>query len=70
MNAQVPGNGIIDGTLNQQHIILGLNYLPIKNVTIKGDIRMVHSGNQNPILISGPYKRDNVLLNLGLGFSF
>ena len=52
MNAEIPVNGIIDGTLNQQHIILGINYLPIKNVVIKADVRLMHTGEQNPELMN------------------
>ena len=75
MNATIPSNGILDGTLNQQHIIVGLNYLPINNVVIKADARFVQTGNQNPALVytssSGePFASHNWLLNLGLGFSF
>ena len=76
MNATLASNGITDGTLNQQHVILGLNYLPIRNVVIKADVRLVHTGNENPELIvnpgdgSLPYKRANTYLNLGIGYSF
>ena len=76
MNAKIPNNGITDGTLNQQHIVLGLDYLPIKNVAIKMDVRMLHTGEQNPDLIINPspvtipYKVNNIFFNLGIGFSF
>jgi hypothetical protein len=73
MNATIPSNGLIDGTLDQQHIITGISYLPSKNVAIKADIRMKHTGKQNPNLVINPnetYKVDNTFLNLGVGFSF
>jgi hypothetical protein len=75
MNATIPSNGTLDGTLNQQQIIIGLNYLSINNVVIKADARFVQTGNQNPALIytssSGePFASHNCFLNLGLGFSF
>lgn len=76
MNAEVPSNGIIDGTLNQQHITAGFNYLPIKNIVIKADVRFMHTGNQNLALNINPnpaallYKNNNTFLNLGIGFSF
>ncbi|MEP7197330.1 MAG: hypothetical protein ABI851_12490 [Saprospiraceae bacterium] len=76
LNYSIPENGIIDETLNQQHIVIGLNYLPIKNVSIKADIRLQHTGKQNPALIINPsptlpvYKLDNTFLNLGIGYSF
>lgn len=76
MNAKVPDNGIIDGTLNQQHIVTGLTYLPVKNVVIKADVRFLHTGDQNPDLLVNPgpdalpYQQNNTFLNLGIGFSF
>ena len=73
MNATIPSNGLIDGTLDQQYIITGISYLPSKNVAIKADIRMKHTGIQNPNLVINPnetYKVDNTFLNLGVGFSF
>jgi hypothetical protein len=76
MNAVVPANGIIDGTLDQQHVITGLNYLPVKNIVIKADVRFVHTGDRNPALTINanpfelPYQKNNTLVNLGLGFSF
>ena len=73
MNAKIAENGIIDGTLNQQHLIIGLSYLPIKNVVIKTDFRFEHTGKQNPALatdITDGSKRDKIFLNLGIGFSF
>ena len=73
MNATIPTNGLIDGTLDQQHIITGITYLPTKNVAIKADLRLKHTGKQNPNLVINPnetYKVDNTFLNLGLGFSF
>ena len=70
MNATIPLNGILDGTLNQNHIIVGLGYWPIDNVAIKADIRSLSTGEQNPALSNGPYNTHNVFLNLGMGFSF
>lgn len=76
MNASIPENGIIDGTLKQQHIIAGLNFLPLKNVVIKADVRFLHTGEQNPDLIinpnpvAPPYDQNNAFLNIGIGFSF
>ncbi len=76
MNALIPSNGITDGVLNQQHIVVGLGYLPIKNVVIKADVRFLHTGPQNPALtvnpspVAVPYNVNNVFLNLGLGWSF
>ncbi len=75
MNATIPSNGITDGTLNQQHIIAGITYLPIKNVDIKMDVHLLHTGNQNPSLLNpNPtgqvYQVNNTFLNIGIGFSF
>ncbi len=76
MNAAIPTNGIIDGTLDQQHIVTGLSYLPIRNVIVKADVRIQHTGAQNPALVFNPspvaipYQQNNVFLNLGIGYSF
>lgn len=73
MNAKTPSNGMTDGTLDQQHIVAGITYLPIKNVAIKADVRFLHAGDQNPDLVKPvdlPYKQNNTFLNLGIGFSF
>lgn len=76
LNATIPSNGINDSTEKQQHIIAGLSYLPIRNVVIKADIHLVHTGNENPDLIINPspvripYKQNNQLLNLCVGYSF
>jgi hypothetical protein len=74
MNASIPSNGITDGTLNQQHVIFGINYLPMPNVVIKADVRLMQTGDQNPVLNAGPaaqaFKTSNTFFNLGIGFSF
>ena len=76
VNATIPNNGIIDETLNQNYIVAGFTYLPIRNVAIKADVRLVHTGAQNPALIINPnpvalpYQVNNNLVNLGLAFSF
>jgi hypothetical protein len=65
-----------DGTLKQQHIIAGISYFPIPNVVIKADVRLLHTGEQNPALVINPppnalpYKQNNQLLNIGFGYSF
>lgn len=74
MNAAVPSNGVIDGTLNQNHIVTGFTYLPIKNVAIKADIRLIHTSKQNPDLVinlaAQPYQVNNNLVDFGMAFSF
>ncbi|ANI89869.1 hypothetical protein A9P82_11570 [Arachidicoccus ginsenosidimutans] len=76
MNSKIPQNGITDPTLNQHHILFGLNYFPIPNVVIKADVRFTHTGPQNPGLIINPpsvvqpYQQNNQFLNIGLGYAF
>jgi hypothetical protein len=76
MNATIPSNGVTDETLNQNYIVAGFTYLPIRNVAIKADVRIAHTGNQNPELIinpnpvAQPYQTNYNLVNLGLAFSF
>lgn len=78
MNSSIAsgGKGIYDGTENQTHLILGFGYLPLPNVVIKADVRLMHTGTQNPALVINPapdalpYKQNNQFLNLGIGYSF
>ncbi|MDR3714049.1 MAG: hypothetical protein P4L51_14610 [Puia sp.] len=78
MNSSVPAapDGIYDGTLKQTHIIAGIGYLPLPNVAIKADIRLVHTGPQNPALVINPppnalpYAQNDQLLSLGIAYSF
>lgn len=65
-----------DGTENQLHVIAGISYLPIPNVVVKADVRIIHTGEQNASLVINPppnalpYAQDNQLLNIGIGYSF
>ena len=76
LNSTIPSNGIIDGTLNQNYVVAGLTYLPIRNVAIKADVTLVHTGAQNPDLIinpnpvAQPYEPNYNLVNLGIALSF
>lgn len=78
LNASLPAEpkGIYDGTEKQTHIIAGFSYLPIPNVVIKADVRIQHTGPQNPALVINPppnalpYKQNNQFLNIGIGYSF
>lgn len=76
LNNKIPQNGISDPTLEQVHLICGLNYFPIPNVVIKADMRFTRTGNQNPGLVINPpsvmqpYQRSNQFLNIGLGYAF
>jgi len=75
-NASIPSNGVIDGTLNQNHIVTGFTYLPIRNVAIKADVRFIHTGQQNAALVlnpnpvAQPYQVNNNLIDFGVAFSF
>ncbi len=76
LNADIPGNALKDPTLDQQHLIIGLTYLPLNNLVFKFDVRIKNTGNPNPELAGPPdpelppYKSSNSFVNLGLGFSF
>jgi hypothetical protein len=76
LNATIPENGIIDPTLDQQHIIAGFNYLPIPNIAVKLDVRLMSTGDENPNLVINPdpnalpYQKNNTLINAGIGYSF
>jgi len=76
MNASIPSNGVYDGTEKQSHLVAGFGYLPLPNVVIKADVRLMHTGPQNPDLILNPnpaalpYNQNNTFLNIGIGYSF
>ena len=76
MNAEIPNNGIIDESLRQQHLVMGFNYFPIPNISIKADVRFMHRGAQNPDLIINPsptapvYRMNNTFTNIGIAFKF
>ena len=76
LNASIPTNAVYDGTEKQQHIIIGFAYLPIPNVVIKADVRLLHTGAENPNLVINPspvgipYQQNNSFINLGIGYSF
>jgi len=78
MNASTPAapKAIYDGTEKQTHIIAGIGYLPLPNVVIKADVRLMHTGPQNPDLVINPppnalpYRQSNQFFNIGIGYSF
>ena len=78
LNASIPAppKAIYDGTEKQRHIIAGFSYLPIPNVVIKADVRLLHTGPQNSNLVINPapnalpYRQSNQFLNIGIGYSF
>jgi hypothetical protein len=76
LNSAIPSNGITDQTLNKNFVVAGFTYLPLRNVAVKADVRLAHSGVQNPALIINPspvalpYQTNNALVNLGVGYSF
>jgi len=76
LNSTLPDNGVYDGTEKQNHLIIGFGYLPIPNVVIKADVRLLHTGPANPDLIVNPspvalpYRQNNTFINLGIGWSF
>ena len=71
-----PPKAIYDGTEKQTHIIAGISYLPIPNVVVKADVRLLHTGAQNPDLVINPapnaipYQQNNQFFNIGIGYSF
>ncbi|MFT3936927.1 MAG: porin [Chitinophagaceae bacterium] len=78
LNASVPAppKAIYDGTEKQNNIIAGFSYLPIPNVVIKADVRILHTGPQNSALVINPapnalpYNQNNSFINVGIGYSF
>lgn len=76
MNYKLPSNGLVNGTIDQQYVIGGLTFQPVKGVTIKTDYIFKHTGDVNPALVINPfptglpYQRDQGFFSLGVGYSF
>lgn len=76
LNASIPINGIFDGALDQNHLILGLHYQPIRKISFKFDYNLQITGEQNTAFIINPYPQlipyETVQhkFNLGLAYSF
>ncbi len=76
LNARIPSNGIMDETLKQDHLIAGISYLPLSNIVIKADVRILRTGKENNALIINPdpgqpaYRQHNSFLNIGVGYAF
>ena len=66
MNSSLPANGTYDGTLNQNHLITGVSFVPLENIVVKADIRFTRTA-------SAPAAQGNqetTFLTVGFGFSF
>lgn len=76
LNASLASTTIDDGLLKQTHLIAGFNYMPIQNIAIKADVRLVSTGAQNKALLINPppnalpIPQNYSLLNIGIGYSF
>jgi hypothetical protein len=76
MNASLASTTIEDGLLKQTHLVAGFNYMPIQNIAIKADVRLVGTGPQNKALLINPapnalgIPQNYSLLNIGIGYSF
>lgn len=76
LNSKLPTNGIVDGTLDQQHVIAGLAFYPVSNVVIKADVRFTTTGafNKNLVInpppVMRPYPEQNSTISFGLGYAF
>lgn len=76
MNFKLPSTGIFNDANNQQYIVSGLGFQPIKGVFVKLDYsyRLTGEFNQqlivNPYPVGQPYYKAQHYINLGLGYSF
>jgi hypothetical protein len=78
MNFKLPkdGSGIFNDANNQQYIVAGLGFQPIKGVFVKLDYNYRLTGEINPLLIVNPFPQSQPFfkaqhyVNLGLGYSF
>jgi hypothetical protein len=76
MNYKLPDNSIFDGTLNQQYLVGGITFQPLKGVSVKADYVFKQTGDQNPALVvspfpsAQPYHKKQGFFSLGVGYSF
>ena len=76
MNNKLPATGIYNDANDQQYVVAGIGFQPIKNVFVKLDYNYRLTGEMNPQLIinpfpvSQPYFKEQHYINLGLGYSF
>ncbi len=72
----VPANGIKDERYNQQYLITGIGFLPVRGVAVKFDWKHLTTGAPNEALIfnpspnAPPYQRVNDFYQLGIAYSF
>lgn len=62
LNSTIPANGVFDGSLRQDHVIAGVEFLPIPNAAVKGDVRF-----RRTAATSNP---NALFLNVGVAYSF
>jgi len=66
----------LDKTLKTNPCHRGFQLFPDTNVVIKADVRLQHTGAQNPALVINPppnalpYRQNDQFLNIGVGYSF
>jgi hypothetical protein len=76
MNLNLPANAIINKVNDQQYVIAGIGFQPVKGVFAKLDYTYRLTGDINPQLIvtpypvGAPYFTQQHLIKLGLGYSF
>jgi hypothetical protein len=76
MNYKLPKNGIYNGTLNQQYVVGGITFKPLKGITVKADYIFKETGDRNPALVvtpfpqNLPYFKKQGFFSLGIGYSF
>lgn len=76
LNAAMPENGIKDDFVNQQYIIGGLTFQPVKGIAVKADYVQRITGTPNPLLNVNPFINGQQFyssrgfVNLGIAYSF
>lgn len=76
LSASLPSNGIKNNANNQQYIVAGITFKPIRGVAVKADCVHRITGEPNPALIitpfpqQVPYFKQNSFINLGIAYNF
>jgi hypothetical protein len=76
LNASMPDNGIKDDYVNQQYIVGGITFQPIKGIAVKADYVQRITGTPNPLLNVNPFINGQQFyssrgfVNVGIAYSF
>lgn len=73
LHAAMSENGIKDDYLNQNYLVAGITYMPVRGVAVKFDYTQQTTGDKNVLIhgvSTGPFYNSNGFASLGIAYSF